>query len=121
HRSRRAGIGGTAMIGLVARRLVQLPFILLAIYSLTLGLAWLIPGNPLLKPEGRQPPAEIQEAMKAQYNLDSFPAFYASYLENAAGVKWARETLSGLARRRAERAEAAGLAPPRRYVFDLGP
>ncbi|MEX2218737.1 MAG: ABC transporter permease [Phycisphaerales bacterium] len=109
------------MTGLILRRLAQLPFILLAIYSLTLALAWLIPGNPLLKPEGRQPPPEVQEAMKAQYNLDSFPRFYLSYLENAAGVKYLRESLSGEAGRRRERAEAAGLAPPPRYIFDLGP
>jgi oligopeptide transport system permease protein len=109
------------MLGLIVRRLAQLPFILLAIYSLTLALAWLVPGNPLEKPEGRRPPPEVIDAMKAQYNLDSFPTFYVSYLDNAVGIKWARETLSGEAAKRAKHAEAAGLARPRRYIFDLGP
>ena len=43
------------MIGMIIRRLCQLPLILLVIYTLTFSLAWLIPGNPLEKPEGRRP------------------------------------------------------------------
>lgn len=109
------------MTALVLRRLAQLPVILLAVYTLTLALSWLIPGNPLNKPEGRQPPEEIQEAMKAQYSLDSFPAFYVSYLDNAVGLKYLRDSLSGEAATRAAHAHDAGLVPPRRYIFDLGP
>lgn len=109
------------MIALIVRRLIQLPVILLAIYTLTLTLAWLVPGDPLTRPEGRQPPPEVQHAMQAQYNLDSFPAFYLSYLYSATGAKYLHEWLRGQVRHQAELARQAGLAPPVRYVFDLGP
>ncbi|MCC6659385.1 MAG: ABC transporter permease [Phycisphaerales bacterium] len=109
------------MFGLIVRRLLQMPLILAAVYTITLTLAWAIPGNPLENPEGRQPPPSVVEAMKRQYNLDSFPKFYWSYLENATGVRWVRDRLSGEAQRRRDRAEAAGQAPPVRRVFDLGP
>jgi oligopeptide transport system permease protein len=109
------------MAGLILRRLLQLPLILLVIYTLTLTLAWAIPGNPLENPEGRRPPDAVIQAMKRQYNLDSFPRFYFSYLDNVSGSRWLRDTISGRARERAEAALAAGEAPPRRYVFDMGP
>ncbi|HLP84564.1 MAG TPA: ABC transporter permease [Phycisphaerales bacterium] len=109
------------MLTLVARRLLQLPIILLCIYSIALTLAWAIPGNPLENPEGRRPPPEVEAAMKSQYNLDSFPAFYTSYLASVTGVQYARDAIRGdLARERAA-AEAAGQAPPIRRVFDFGP
>jgi oligopeptide transport system permease protein len=109
------------MIGLILRRLLQLPLILAVIYALTLFLAWKIPGNPLENPEGRRPPPEVVAAMQAQYNLDNFGKFFVSYLDNASGVKYVRENLNGQASRRAEAARAAGLAPPERLIFDLGP
>ena len=74
------------MTGLIVRRLVQLPLILLVIYTLTFCLAWLIPGNPLEKPEGRRPPREIAQAMLRQYNLDDPWRFYWDYLGKASGV-----------------------------------
>ncbi len=77
------------MTGLVVRRLIQMPFILLAIYTLTFCLAWLIPGNPLEKPEGRRPPPEIMQAMLEQYRLDDPWSFYWDYLGRASGVSWA--------------------------------
>ena len=76
------------MIGLIVRRLLQLPLILFVIYTITFTLAWFIPGNPLQNPEGRQPPAEIMEAMKAQYKLDNPWSFYWDYLGKATGVSW---------------------------------
>jgi oligopeptide transport system permease protein len=109
------------MLALIARRLLQAPLILLAIYTLTLALAWGIPGNPLENPEGRRPPPEVQAAMLARYNLDSFPRFYASYLDNALGLRWARETLSGRAAAVDAKARGAGRASPHRRIFDLGP
>ncbi len=75
------------MLRLILSRLLQLPLILLAIYSITFALAWLIPGNPLEK-EGRAPPQEIADAMRAQYNLDNPLAFYVDYLGKASGVSW---------------------------------
>lgn len=109
------------MAGLIARRLLQLPLILLVIYTLTLTLAWAVPGNPLENPEGRQPPQEVIEAMMAQYNLDNFWKFYASYLDNVTGLKWLRDEFTGEAARRAQLALERGDAPPVRYVFDMGP
>lgn len=109
------------MLGLIARRLLQMPLILAAIYTLTLTLAWAVPGNPLENPEGRKPPPEVMEAMKAQYNLDSFPNFYWSYLSNASGLRWLSDTVSGRAALAAAAANEAGLPPPQRRIFDLGP
>lgn len=109
------------MLPLIARRLMQLPIILLVIYTLTLALAWAVPGNPLENPEGRRPPAAVVEAMKRQYNLHSFPAFYWSYLKSASGMKWASDRLSGRAEESRRQAEAAGQAAPEPYIFDLGP
>ncbi len=109
------------MLALIVRRLVQLPLIVGVIYTLTLTLAWAIPGNPLENPEGRRPDEAVAAMMKAQYNLDSFPKFYFSYLESALGIEWARAQLNGDAAREAAAAKEAGLPPPARPVFDLGP
>ncbi len=76
------------MIGLIIRRLMQLPPILLVIYTIAFTLAWLIPGNPLENPEGRRPPDEIMQAMLEQYKLDSYWGFYFDYLGKASGVSW---------------------------------
>jgi oligopeptide transport system permease protein len=109
------------MLGLITRRLLQLPIIVGVIYTLTLTLAWAVPGNPIDNPEGRRPPAAVIEAMRRQYNLDSFPRFYFSYLDNATGTKWVRDQVSGRAAERAAAAAEVGQAVPVRRVFDLGP
>jgi oligopeptide transport system permease protein len=109
------------MLGLIVRRLIQLPIIVLVIYTLTLLLAWSIPGNPLENPEGRQPKPEVIEAMKKQYNLDSFPKFYWSYLASATGVAYVSDALTGELAVERERAQEEGQAPRKRYVFDFGP
>jgi oligopeptide transport system permease protein len=109
------------MVSLIVRRLVQLPVIVLIIYTLTLTLAWAIPGSPLDKGEGRLPPKEVMEAMEAKYNLQSFPAFYFTYLDNATGLKYLRERLNGTHARQDAELAASGLASPQRVVFDLGP
>lgn len=44
------------MTGFVLRRLLQLPFILLAIYTIAFVLVWVVPGNPFEAAEGRRPP-----------------------------------------------------------------
>ncbi len=72
---------------LIGWRLVQLPFILFAVYTVTFVLAWQIPGNPLEK-EGRRPPQEVMEQMQAQYNLDNPVAFYGDYIWKASGLAW---------------------------------
>lgn len=108
------------MIRVILRRLAQLPLILLVIYTLTLTLAWAVPGNPLERSE-RRPAPEVEAAMKARYKLDSFWGFYWSYLDNASGLKWARDGLSGKAAAEAAKAKDLGVAPPGRRVFDLGP
>ena len=76
------------MLSLTLRRFLQLPLIVLVVYTITFTLAWLIPGNPLDNPEGRQPSPEIVEAMKRQYNLDDPLTFYFSYLGDATGISW---------------------------------
>lgn len=73
---------------MVITRLLQLPLILLAIYTITFMLVWIIPGNPLEKPEGRRPPVEIVDAMQARYNLDDPLVFYGDYLSGVSGVDW---------------------------------
>lgn len=108
------------MAALILRRLLQLPLIVLVIYTITLALAWAVPGNPM-DHEGRRPPEEVQKAMRAQYNLDSFWGFYASYLDSASGLKFVRQTADGSARREADAAARAGISAPVRRVFDLGP
>lgn len=76
------------MTALIVRRLLQMPLIILVIYTITFCLAWLIPGNPLEKPEGIRPPPEIAQAMLEQYKLDDPWAFYWDYLGKATGVSW---------------------------------
>ena len=72
---------------LVVWRLIQLPIILLVVYTTTFALAWLIPGNPLEK-DGRRPPPEVMEAMAENYNLNDPVGFYAGYLWKASGGAW---------------------------------
>lgn len=67
------------MTRLLLLRLLQLPLILAVVFAVTFTLAWSIPGNPLDQPEGKRPPPEVQEAMKAQYNLDSPTSFLRGY------------------------------------------
>ena len=75
------------MMGLIVRRLIQMPIILGAVYTITFSLAWLIPGNPLENP-ARRPPPEIMQAMLQQYRLDDPWTFYWDYLGKATGVSW---------------------------------
>lgn len=76
------------MIGLILRRLLQLPLIILVVYTATFALVWVIPGDPVDAPEGRRPPQAVIDAMRAQYDLDDPVAFYFSYLGKATGVSW---------------------------------
>lgn len=95
---------------MVFRRVLQLPLILAAVYTLTLTLAWAVPGNPV-EQQDRRPDPEIEAAMKRRYNLDTFWTFYWSYLDGATGMRWARQQISGPGPETVER----------RPVFDLGP
>lgn len=76
------------MLPLITRRLLQLPVIVLAVYTVTFVCIWTVPGSPLDKPEGRRPPAEIVAAMEKQYDLDHPVTFYFSYLGKATGISW---------------------------------
>lgn len=96
------------MLRMVLSRLLQLPLILLIVATITLALAWGVPGNPLENPEGRRPPPEVAAAMARQYRLDSFWSFYATYLRDATGVGYVQDRFS--------HAPRAG-----RAIFDLGP
>lgn len=70
------------MVRMIVIRLLQLPVILAVIFLITFTLAWLLPGDPLERPEAQRPPAEVQEAMRKQYNLDNPITFLVSYLDN---------------------------------------
>ncbi|MGH7132650.1 MAG: ABC transporter permease [Phycisphaerales bacterium] len=109
------------MLRLISSRLLQLPLILAVLYTLTLTLAWAVPGNPLERGEGRRPPQQVQEALQRQYNLHSFWSFYWSYLDSASGIRWTRQHINGDAQREDRAAIDAGRAAPKRTVFDLGP
>ncbi|MBL4591433.1 MAG: ABC transporter permease [Phycisphaerales bacterium] len=108
------------MMTMILRRLAFLPLTLLVIYTITLALAWAVPGNPLENPDKRPKP-EVIEQMNKQYNLDSFPKFYVSYLDRATGVHYARDWMSGRLADDVARASQAGFPPPSRPVFDFGP
>tara|TARA_R110002073_G_scaffold275332_1_gene438992 strand:- start:163954 stop:164958 length:1005 start_codon:yes stop_codon:yes gene_type:complete len=108
------------MMTLILRRLIALPIILLVIYTITLTLAWAVPGNPLENPEKRPKP-EVIEQMNKQYNLDSFPRFYSSYLTSATGIKYAQDYFSGQIQREQELASLEGVPVPTRPIFDFGP
>ncbi|MEE9403664.1 MAG: ABC transporter permease [Algisphaera sp.] len=68
------------MLSLLLSRLIQLPLILAIVFSVTFGLVWVLPGSPLSRNDGRQPPVEVQRAMERRYNLDSPTRFVAGYL-----------------------------------------
>ena len=109
------------MIGLILRRLAQLPLILMVIYTVTLTLAWMIPGNPLENPDGRRPSPEVAEQMLKQYDLDSYPRFYISYLDRLTGLRALRDSISGDSGARTASAADAGIDLPDRPIFDFGP
>lgn len=92
------------MLRIMLSRLAQLPLLLAAVYTVTLALAWAVPGNPLDRPEGKRPPPEVAAAMQERYNLDSFWGFYVTYLDAASGLK-----------------AMSGRADESRPFFDLGP
>lgn len=68
------------MLPLILRRLAQTPLILAIVFVTTFLLAWVVPGNPLEKAEGRRPPPEVEQAMLREYNLHNPWAFASSYL-----------------------------------------
>jgi len=69
------------VLHLIFIRLVQLPVIFFFIFTVTFLLVWVVPGNPLERPEGQRPPIEVQQAMQRRYNLHSPWAFISSYVE----------------------------------------
>lgn len=70
------------MTSMILRRLAQMPFILLAIYTVTFLLAWALPGSAVVNDEGRAPPPEVLAAIEARYGLDDPVRFYVSYLRD---------------------------------------
>ncbi|MEM1028096.1 MAG: ABC transporter permease [Planctomycetota bacterium] len=72
------------MTTLILRRLIQLPLILAVIFAVTFTLVWVLPGNPLDRADGRRPPPEVEQAMKARYNLDSPTKFIVEYFKGVA-------------------------------------
>jgi len=70
------------MLRLILSRLLQFPLILMVILTVTFAMAWLMPGDPFTADKAKQPPAAVQRAMKARYNMDKGPVvFFGGYLE----------------------------------------
>lgn len=91
------------MLRLALSRLLQLPLILAVVFTVTFALAWMIPGNPLERPEGQRPPPEVQQAMLRQYNLDSPWRFATAYLKGVLlhgdlgpSLRYADQRVSGI-------------------------
>ena len=90
------------MIGLILRRLLQLPLILAIIFTVTFTLVWVLPGSPLDRADGRRPPPEVEQAMRARYNLDSPMGFVWDYLKGAVvgdfgpSMQYKGQTVSGI-------------------------
>ena len=70
------------MLRFIFWRLAQMPFILAIIFVLTFVLTWMVPGNPLDRPEGKRPNREIMLAMQREYHLDNAWDFARSYLKS---------------------------------------
>ncbi|MEM8737683.1 MAG: ABC transporter permease [Planctomycetota bacterium] len=68
---------------LIFRRLLQLPLILGVVFAVTFTLVWVLPGNPLDRGEGRRLSPEVEQAMRARYNLDSPGRFVVEYARGA--------------------------------------
>lgn len=69
------------MTRLIVVRLIQLPVIVAVIFMITFACAWMIPGDPLARPEAQRPPQEVQQAMRREYNLDSPWSFLGAYVK----------------------------------------
>lgn len=72
------------MLRTILHRVIQIPVLLLVIYTGTFMLAWVAPGNPMAR-EGRKPPPEVQEAMSAAYSLDHPFKCYFEYIVGKPG------------------------------------
>lgn len=70
------------MFRLIASRLIQFPLILSVVFVVTFVLAWVVPGDPLSRGDGRRPAPEIEAAMRKQYNLDSPLRFAGKYVSD---------------------------------------
>ena len=70
------------MFRLIFWRLLQFPLILAVIFTVTLLLVWVAPGDPLSREDGRELSPEVRAAMMRQYNLDKGPLYFGgSYLK----------------------------------------
>lgn len=67
------------MLGLIARRLLQLPLILAVIFAITFLLAWVAPGDPLSSGDARRLPPEVRQMLARRYHVDSPGRFLLAY------------------------------------------
>ena len=100
------------MIGLILRRLAQIPVVLLVIYTVTFALSWALPGSAVLNDEGRAPPAAVIDAIEKQYSLDDPIRCYKQYLVRVTGIHWLSNRISG---------SSTTPTDVREYIFDFGP
>lgn len=64
------------MLRLAASRLIQLPLILGVIFVITLMFAWVMPGDPLRRPDEKKPPESVIRELESKYNLGKGPFFF---------------------------------------------
>ncbi|MEM9082409.1 MAG: ABC transporter permease [Planctomycetota bacterium] len=83
------------MIPLITSRLAQVPLILVAIYTVTFVLAWLIPGSAVMTDPDKIVSPEVLAAAEKRYNLDDPIVFYFDYLGGVTGVNHIRDRIAG--------------------------
>ena len=67
------------MLGLIVRRLLQLPLILAVIFFVTFLLAWVAPGDPLSSADARALSPETRRMLAQRYHVDSPGRFLLAY------------------------------------------
>jgi len=68
------------MMGVLLRRVVQMPLILLAVYTATFVMVIAVPGNPFQSAGGRSMHPAVEAALRQRYGMDDNLRFYFRYL-----------------------------------------
>jgi oligopeptide transport system permease protein len=61
-------------------RILQVPLVLLAIYSITFLMVVAVPGNPFQREGGRTLPPAVEQALRQRYGMENNWTFYRRYL-----------------------------------------
>lgn len=68
------------MLNRIARRALQIPLVLLAIYTVTFVMVVSVPGNPFQREGGRALPPVLEQALRQRYGMENNWTFYWRYL-----------------------------------------